>query len=86
MTKFLRFREALKPDLPDILRLYAQPDFDDGKTLSASDAERIFERMAGYPNYKIYVAVSKTDIVGTFALLIMDNLETVLKVARKPLI
>jgi GNAT superfamily N-acetyltransferase len=41
MSNELRFREASKSDLPDVLRLYAQPDLDD---------------------------------VGTFALLIMDNL------------
>jgi GNAT superfamily N-acetyltransferase len=67
-------REAAKADLPGILRLYAQPDLDDGKVLSLSEAERVFERMAQYPNYKIHVAVCEARIVGTFALLIMDNL------------
>jgi GNAT superfamily N-acetyltransferase len=74
MDNTLFFREALKSDLPDILHLYAQPDFDDGKVLSEFDAERIFDRIARYPNYKVYVAVTNTRIVGTFALLIMDNL------------
>ncbi len=67
-------REASKEDLADILRLYAQPDFDDGKILSISEAERLFERMAHYPDYKIYVAFCEEQIVGTFALLVMDNL------------
>jgi GNAT superfamily N-acetyltransferase len=74
MNSSLCFREASKWDLPDVLRLYAQPDLDDGKVLPASEAERIFERMAHYPNYRIYVAVSDMHVVGTFALLIMDNL------------
>jgi GNAT superfamily N-acetyltransferase len=74
MNRSLHLREALMTDLPDVLRLYAQPDLDDGKVLSASDAERIFERIASYPNYKVYVAVSNTSVVGTFALLVMDNL------------
>ncbi len=47
---------------------------DDGKILSVSEAERIFERMSSYPNYKVYIAVSGKHVVGTFALLIMDNL------------
>lgn len=74
MHNSLSIRKASKSDLSEILRLYAQPDFDDGKVLSVSDAERIFEQMSRYPNYKIYVAVSEGRIVGTFALLVMDNL------------
>ena len=73
-AELIYFREALKPDLPDVLQLYAQPDLDDGKVLAALDAECIFDRIEKYPNYRIYVAVSETKIVGTFALLIMDNL------------
>jgi GNAT superfamily N-acetyltransferase len=42
--------------------------------LPLSEAERHFERIAGYPDYKIYVAFCEGQIVGTFALLIMDNL------------
>ena len=67
-------RAASKADLSQILRLYAQPDLDDGQVLSLCEAERIFERMADYPHYKIYVAVYDGQIVGTFSLLIMDNL------------
>lgn len=67
-------REATKVDLPEVLQLYAQPDLDDGKVLSRSEAEAIFDRMARYPDYKVYVAIVEERIVGTFALLIMDNL------------
>ena len=74
MISSLCIREASKTDLPEVLRLYAQPDLDDGKMLSTSDAKLIFERMANYPNYKIYIATYNTHVVGTFALLIMDNL------------
>ena len=67
-------RVASKADLPEILHLYSQPDMDDGNVLSLSQAEVIFERMEHYPNYKLFVAVCENGIVGTFALLIMDNL------------
>ncbi|HWK97911.1 MAG TPA: GNAT family N-acetyltransferase [Pseudolabrys sp.] len=67
-------REAEKRDLPGVLALYAQPDLDDGKVLPAIDAERIFDRFARYPDYTLYVAELDSRIVGTFALLIMDNL------------
>jgi len=67
-------REATKADLPAVLRLYAQPDFEGGKVLSQTEAERLFERIAQYPDYKIYVALLEGNVIGTFALLIMDNL------------
>lgn len=74
MTQAPIFRPALLTDLPAVLQLYAQPDIDDGDVLALADATRIWERMASYPNYKLYVAVQGTKVVGTFALLIMDNL------------
>jgi len=67
-------REASKEDIPEVLRLYAQPDLDNGKVLPLSEAERHFEHIAGYPDYKIYIASCEGQIVGTFALLIMNNL------------
>lgn len=68
MNDLLSCRAASKADLPEILRLYAQPDLDDGTVLPLSEAECIFERMARYPDYTIYVAVCNDQIVGTFAL------------------
>ena len=67
-------RAASKADLPGILGLYAQPALDDGRVLTSLEAERLFERIASYPDYKLYVAVHDDRIVGTYALLIMDNL------------
>ncbi len=67
-------RPAVKGDLPAVLRLYAQPDLDDGAMLPIAEAERVFDRMARYPDYTLYVAELDGRIVGTFALLIMDNL------------
>jgi GNAT superfamily N-acetyltransferase len=74
MGKGQSCRKAVKSDLSAILRLYAQPEMDNGKTLSLSRAEEVFERIQGYPNYHLFVALDKDKIVGTFALLIMDNL------------
>ncbi|WP_419419194.1 N-acetyltransferase family protein [Legionella sp. D16C41] len=68
-------RTAQKNDLSAILELYAQPEIDDGKILPLTKAEHLFERINAYPDYKIYAAVDKNEfIVGSFALLIMDNL------------
>jgi hypothetical protein len=67
-------RVATKSDLTGVLRLYAQPDLDEGKVLDEQAAGRIFERMSSYPEYNLYVAVLNGQAVGTFALLVMDNL------------
>ena len=73
MNEPVSCRVASKADLPEILRLYAQPDLD-GKALLLAEAERLFERIAQYPDYHVYVAQRDSRIVGTFALLIMHNL------------
>jgi GNAT superfamily N-acetyltransferase len=70
----LVIRKASPQDLGAILALYAEPDIDDGHVLDLSGAERIYERMQRYPSYATYVAVLEGEVVGTFALLIMDNL------------
>jgi GNAT superfamily N-acetyltransferase len=67
-------RKATKDDLPAILALYAQPDLGDGKVLDLPTAERILGKMRHYPNYNVYVATLKKEVIGTFTLLIMDNL------------
>jgi len=73
-TDTLIIRDADRHDLPGVLALYAQPDLDDGIILPLHDAERIFARFARYPDYTLYVAEQDGRIVGSFALLIMDNL------------
>ena len=67
-------REASEADLPAILGLYAQPDLDDGDVLPLAQAQRILARFKRYPDYKLYVAADGDEIVGSLALLIMDNL------------
>ena len=70
----LTIRPARKAELSAVLRLYAQPELDDGKVLSLPEAQKIFGRMQRYPDYRVYVTESDGRIVGTYALLIMDNL------------
>ncbi len=67
-------REAGRPDLPGIRAIYAEPDIDDGNVLDLKSAESMLDRMKLYPDYTLYVAVIDTQVVGSFALLIMDNL------------
>lgn len=70
----LALREAQAADLPGVLALYAQPSFDDGAVLSLDDALALWQRFAQYPNYTLWVATEADEVVGTYALLIMDNL------------
>ncbi len=42
--------------------------------LDPERAARTFARMAEYPDYAVYVAEEEGAVVGTFALLVMDNL------------
>ena len=67
-------RAATGTDLPAVLALYAQPEIDDGAVLPLAEAERIFARFAAYPDYRLFVAVDGQAVVGSFALLVMDNL------------
>lgn len=67
-------RPATEADIKGVLALYAQPEIDDGSVLDREAATAIFRRFASYPSYRLFVAEQDGAIVGTFALLIMDNL------------
>ena len=67
-------RKASAADIAAVLGLYAQPDIDDGNVLPVDQAVALFERFGRYPDYTLYVAEQDHEIVGSFALLVMDNL------------
>ena len=67
-------RPATGRDLPAVLAIYAQPGVDDGAQLAVEEARAILARFADYPDYTLYVAERDGAVVGTFAMLIMDNL------------
>jgi GNAT superfamily N-acetyltransferase len=67
-------RQAEEADLPAVLALYAQPEIDDGDVLSVDEAAKIFRRFADYPDYRLFVAEEEGVVVGSYALLVMDNL------------
>ena len=70
----IQVRQATAADLPAVLELYAQPDFDNGRVLPLEEARRLLARFSAYPDYTLYVAENHSRIVGSFALLVMDNL------------
>jgi GNAT superfamily N-acetyltransferase len=73
----LSTRLATVEDLPDVLRLYRDSGLEQDFSLTLADAEQWFQRIQQYPNYTLWVATLKElddRRVGTFALLVMDNL------------
>jgi GNAT superfamily N-acetyltransferase len=67
-------RTASAADVAGVLALYAQPDLDDGNVLPIDQAVALFERFGRYPDYTLFVAEQDHAMVGSFALLVMDNL------------
>ncbi len=68
-----RIRAAGRADLAAVLALYVAGGLD-RDTLGPAEAEALFERIGRYPDYHLYVAEQAGTLVGSFALLIMDNL------------
>lgn len=73
-TMGIKIREADEKDLQSMISLYSQPDMDNGQVLSFEKAKEIFKKTKDYPFFKIYVAVLEDEIVGTYELVVMDNL------------
>jgi GNAT superfamily N-acetyltransferase len=67
-------RRAVSADLPAVLSLYGQPDVDNGKVMDLETANSLFVKMSTYPSYRLFVACSEGRIVGTYSLVILDNL------------
>jgi GNAT superfamily N-acetyltransferase len=74
MIDKLKIILATQYDLSDVLKLYAQQDIDNGDILTLKEANTIYSKFSKYPNYMLYIAKIDESIVGTFSLLIMDNI------------
>ncbi len=67
-------RPARKEDIPGLLALYKGLEDGQDWNTELSTAEDKFERLGSYPHFSVYVAEWAGEMVGTFELLIMDNL------------
>ena len=67
-------REATARDLQLVLAIYKAAGLATRGHLGVEEATAIFARMRNYPKYHVFVAEISEEVVGTFALLIMDNL------------
>lgn len=69
------YRTATENDLPEVVSLCAMLyEETRGITPSPQKAAAIFSQIAQYPDYRIYLAEINGNIIGTFTLLIFDNL------------
>lgn len=66
-------RIATEQDVESILAIYLNSNLDKN-ILNIEAAQSIFKKIAQYPDYKIYIVEADSKPIGTFALLIMDNL------------
>jgi GNAT superfamily N-acetyltransferase len=67
-------RAAQESDLPGILEVYQSLEDGGVWSVDLATAEKQLQKIHSYPNYTVYVAERDGEIVGTFELLIMDNL------------
>ncbi|MFC2250112.1 N-acetyltransferase family protein [Labrys portucalensis] len=70
----LSVRIGGKADLPAVLALYGQPDFNGDNVLTLAEAEDKLEHLGLYPDYGLYVAEQRGTVVGSFCLMAVDNL------------
>lgn len=69
----VQIRPATINDVGHILQIYAKA-LDNDNVLSVENAQAIFLKQQQYPDYQVFVAEFNHEIVGTFALLIMENM------------
>jgi len=70
----ITIREATPQDIPAILHLYREAQIDDATAFTPEEAVAHLASLARYPDYRVFVALLEENVVGTYELLIMDNL------------
>lgn len=71
----LQMRIANAKDIPTLIDLYAQ--MDDELPLAAETVTKVFQEIASYPNYAIYLASlieSPQTVIGTFSLIFLPTM------------
>ena len=68
-----QIRPAISGDLPAVLELYRQDDFNGG-SVDSETALEIFERQYTVPGARLYVAETAGRIAGSYCLFCLDNI------------
>ena len=67
-------REAREDDVAAILELYRDADLKGEPAFTVKEAQAHLAVFRRYPSYRLFVALADEKVVGTYELLIMDNL------------
>ena len=70
----LVMRVATEHDLAAILTLYRDAHIDTENTFTQQEAQAHFALLSRYPSFHIFVAILDQSVVGTYALVILDNM------------
>src|ERR1035437_375057 len=69
----VEIRDASDDDLPAVLRILAETGIDGGESFTLDEARGHFARIRQRPGFRLLVAVAEGEIVGTYALAIMEK-------------
>jgi GNAT superfamily N-acetyltransferase len=67
-------REAADADLPDLLRAYAESGIASDDAYTVEEAREQLAIIRRYPSYRIFIAEADGAFAGTYALILLDNL------------
>src|SRR5258707_11170034 len=70
----VEMRDAFEEDLPAVLRILAESGIDGGVSFALDEAREHFARIRQRPGFRLLVATVDGEIVGTYALAIMEKL------------
>jgi GNAT superfamily N-acetyltransferase len=70
----MTIRIASESDLADILRAYAESGIGGEDAYTVEEARSQFALLGRYPSYRLFVAEADGVFAGTYALIILDNL------------
>jgi GNAT superfamily N-acetyltransferase len=70
----VKVRDATEADLPAVLRVLAESGIDGGESFTLEEAREHFARIRRLPGFRLLVAEVEGEIVGTYALAIMEKL------------
>ena len=70
----VEIRDACEEDLPAVLRILAESGIDGGESFTLDEASAHFARIRQLPGFRLLVATVEGEVVGTYALAIMEKL------------
>jgi ribosomal protein S18 acetylase RimI-like enzyme len=70
----ITIREALEEDIPAVLDLYSAAGIGSEDNFNPAEARLHFAALRKYPSLRVFVALIDQTIIGTYELLIMDNM------------